>query len=266
MKEFLAPVDLKLARAGMQAQSLATSVQAWVRKNPITGRCELREGRLGFRLIQNAFTERPPTEEWGLIVGECVHNLRSALDNLAYALARLREDPPPQPSKIAFHIVRDRTKFRSYSRGLDQLPTEAAALVEKIQPFQRDGSAANGLPDNDPLILLQQLNNSDKHRVPSVVLIAPTEITHSPAVEFYSEADAAANVPPDATIWAGPLSENVTLLEYRTKHPVARVMGRYEGTAIVALQTDSAPVQMDSHLAAIRQYTTLVVDQFRQFF
>jgi hypothetical protein len=146
------------------------------------------------------------------------------------------------------------------------MPSEAAALLERLQPFQRDGSAAMGKPEDDPLVLLQWLNNTDKHRVPPVVLVAPTKITHSPTVEFYSSEDAGANIPPDTIFWVGPLKPGAVLLEWKTKHPIASVKGQYEAHAIVAVQTNDGPKQLDIHIANIGQYTALVVDQFRRFF
>lgn len=260
-------VDLKLARADMQAKSLADSISAWASKNPISAQCELRESRLGCQLILENFTTPSMADDWGLLVGECVHNLRSSLDNLAFALARLRYDPPERPSRIAFPVFELRADFEARGRSsVDQLPDEAAALIQLIQPFQRDGSAERGAPDLDALVHLQLLSNTDKHRVPPIVLIAPTNIAHSIQVEFESEEDAAANVPPDTTVWAGPLEPGVVLLEYRTNRPIASVKGRFNYHAVVAIQTQKGFVQVDTYVQGLKYYTGLVVDQFRQFF
>ncbi|WP_156042243.1 hypothetical protein [Bradyrhizobium sp. URHD0069] len=209
----------------------------------------------------------PAIDDWGLLLGECIHNLRSSLDNLAFALARLRRDPPEQPSKIAFPIFGVRTEFERRGRAnIDQLPEKAAALIELIQPFQRDGSAGKGTPDLDALIHLQRLSNTDKHRIPPVVLIAPTDISHSVQVEFYSDEDAAANVPPDTIVWAGPLEADVVLLEHKTNRPIASVSGRFDGQAILAVETPEGFERVETYVQGIKSYTGLVVDQFRQFF
>ena len=89
MQDLIRSVDLKLARADSQVGALADQISAWTSGNPISARCELREGRLGYRLILEHFVETAPLNDWGLLVGECGYNLRSALDNLAFALARL---------------------------------------------------------------------------------------------------------------------------------------------------------------------------------
>lgn len=267
MSDLTQSVELKLARAGLQLQSLSGSIAAWATSNPMAADTELREGRLGFRLVQREFLEPAPLDEWGLSLGECVHNLRSALDNLAFALARLRRDPPDKPQRIAFPIFQDRAQFEKVGRGnIDQLPDQAVSLIERLQPFQRDGSAAFGTPERDALVLLQWLSNADKHRVPSVVLIAPTTMTHNVSAAFYSDEDATANVPPDVTFWAGPLKAGAVLVEWRTNRPIASVSGSFEGIAIVAIQTPHELAAVVPTLQALHQYTRLVASQFSGFF
>lgn len=267
MKDFVRSVQLKLARAGMQANELAISMSIWASENPIGARCELRESRLGCRLILEGFMNPPMVDDWGLLLGECTHNLRSALDNLAFALARLRCDPPERPSKIAFPIFDTKREFEKRGRAnVDQLPDQAITLIELIQPFQRNSSADKDSPDLDALVHLQRLNNTDKHRVPPVVLIAPTNVAHSVQVEFDSEEDAAANTPPDTTLWVGPLEPGVVLLEYKTNRPIASVKGRFDGQAVVAIQTPKGYERADTYVQGITRYTGLVVEQFRPFF
>ncbi len=267
LSELKRSVELKLSRAGQQAQALSASISSWGTQNPINADCTLLENRLGFRLILKEFQTPPPLDEWSLWLGECVHNLRSALDNLAFALARLRQDPPQRPNQIAFPIYEDRSKFQDRGcQNIDQLPRAAADLIEKLQPFQRDGSPTLGTPDRDALVLLQALNNTDKHRVPTLVLIAPSEITHEVGVTFYSDQDASVNVPPDTTVWAGPLSPGVVLLEWRTTKPIASVTGGVTAKAIVAIQRNEISLPVGTTLRALHGYTMLVVSQFNQFF
>jgi len=146
--QLIRSVDAKLARAKVQVHVITDVISAWgSRISNVATRCELREGRLGFRLIVEDFIDPPPLEEWGLLVGECAHNLRSALDNLAFALARLRCDPPPNPGRIAFPIFTDKSQFEKKARqSLEQMPGAAEQLIENLQPFNRDGSQRWVLP------------------------------------------------------------------------------------------------------------------------
>jgi len=99
MHDLIQMIDLKLIRANEQVGTLAGQIKQWISSDPIKTKCELREGRLGSRLVIEPFSETP-LKQWGLCIGECVHNLRTALDNLAFALARLVHDQPTSPDQI----------------------------------------------------------------------------------------------------------------------------------------------------------------------
>lgn len=267
METHLEPVFAKLERARMHSLDLTGAMAAWAVANPIQAQCELREGRLGYRLIQLDYSAPPPLTEWGLILGDYAHNVRSSLDNLAYALARLRRDPPDRPTAIAFPIYNDESKFRQNGRrSIDQLPDEAATVIERIQPFQRSGSQVEGTVDQDPLLFLQELNNSDKHRVPSVVLVAPANLHHEHEVEFQTEEGAEQDAPPDVTAWSGPLKPGTVLFELRSRHPVARVKGRTEIRAVIAVEVLSKPFPVDFLVTSLGAYTSMILEQFRGFF
>lgn len=266
-KDLIRSVDLKLARADWQVRTLCDQVSAWISQNPISAKCELREERLGFRLIVEDFTEPPTLDEWGLLVGECVHNLRSALDNLAFALSRLQCDPPQNPKKIAFPICKNEKDFNESGRSkIKQMPAEAASLIDQLQPFQRERDDVEGTPDTDALVMLQDLNNEDKHRVPLIIRIAPTEIHHACMIEFYNGEDWKTNIRPDAKSSLDALCPGLVLLEYKTDRPIAKVRGSFHGTAIVAMQTAHGRPSVDLTLRKLNYYTALIVDFFRDFF
>jgi hypothetical protein len=66
-------------------ESLETESRLWRERNPyrITHEPDPQTNK---KLIRVKVLEQPPAAI-RLIIGDCVHNLRSALDNLAYALA-----------------------------------------------------------------------------------------------------------------------------------------------------------------------------------
>lgn len=93
-----------------------------------------------------------------VIMPDLVHNLRSALDQIAYGLAK------PPSRKTAFPIWLDESTHPRYSfKGIvgqaqiANMPAAAVAEMERMQPYNR-------LKDRDPLWLLQQLWIDDKHR------------------------------------------------------------------------------------------------------
>lgn len=103
----------------------------------------------------------------GLLIGDCVHNLRSALDHIVYALiwtnpARLGRPPS---EKAMFPICDTRQGYLhqiKQLKRLDGIPETVAALIETLQPYH---NREKGLDHTlHPLWVLNKLENIDKHR------------------------------------------------------------------------------------------------------
>jgi hypothetical protein len=103
-----------------------------------------------------------PAREWGIILGDAVHCLRSALDHLVYGLAG---DPG------------GRTQFPIFTKKKDWVTRAPAmywsvleplvAIIDDAQPYH-DGEVAA----DHPLAILRTLSNLDKHRaIPAVALV-----------------------------------------------------------------------------------------------
>lgn len=256
-------VFLKLDRANERAAALTANIATFCRDHPITLDAQLRESRLGINLVCQMEGMTVPLKEWSVELGEIVYSLRSALDNLIYICAQIRADPPPHPRDLQFPIVQDFGKYANAVRNIArQLPPEIADLLEKVQPYQRGRSDVEGSPEHDPLVLLNWISNHDKHRMPVPFLVPPKEIEFAQSCEFASEADAAANTPPDVVLHAGPLFHGVTLLEYRTRHPVTKVSGQFKITAHVAFESNSGTREIVEAIGQLNWYTRLVVDEF----
>jgi hypothetical protein len=95
------------------------------------------------------------------IIGDAAHNLRTALDHCAVAVA------PPERDRVAeFPIFTDlptgsrQQKFDSLVRGM---PPEAIAVLTAAQPYMGGGRT-------HPLARLMELDNTDKHRQLHVVV------------------------------------------------------------------------------------------------
>jgi len=63
----------------------------------------------GENLVRVEIKENPPVLEWGVLIGDVLHNLRSSLDHLAYILGG---DPPPNEGGSEFPIFWSRTDYR----------------------------------------------------------------------------------------------------------------------------------------------------------
>jgi len=104
---------------------------------------------------------------FSLAIGDFVHNLRSALDHLAWQL--VIASPPNSPGReTAFPIWITNTPKQAANRLklLGLFRPDIVIAINSYQPYQR--SASN--PASDPLHILSELDNIDKHRLLLVVL------------------------------------------------------------------------------------------------
>ena len=114
------------------------------------------------------FNREPPLLRWGTLIGDVIQNLRSALDHAIFAIsysrnpAEFRDDRttefPICDNVEAFNRPRRRGGPPRYKiRGL---PPDAQAIVEGLQPYRR----GNENLTSDPLWILREMSNIDKHR------------------------------------------------------------------------------------------------------
>jgi hypothetical protein len=89
------------------------------------------------------------------VAGDVVHNLRSALDHLAYHLAQVGT-PNVEPSKfVAFPISNSAQTHESRKvRKLRGMSEDAKKAIDALKPYKGG---------NDALWLLHELDNTDKH-------------------------------------------------------------------------------------------------------
>ena len=78
-----------------------------------------------------------PPLVFGLIAGEAVHNLRSALDHLAWQLANL-DGEPPEPDQVQFPDFSTKPKDFMASKRLNGMRERHRTVLEHLQPYQAD--------------------------------------------------------------------------------------------------------------------------------
>lgn len=123
----------------------------------------------------------PPsgTDRASILVGDFVHNLRSVLDHIVWSLAgETNRRPLPE---WPIHESEGPGADGFYPSGIMKirtLPAPAKIIIESLQPY-------NG--GNQPLLNLQRLDNTDKHRR---LLTTPYGIVTSsflgPAIDTWS--------------------------------------------------------------------------------
>lgn len=164
MKNPLLGVVLKLNRAEAHLHSVMAMINEFFRTEFFETSTEIdRRGRL----IGRAINVKQPPPELSVLIGDCVFNYRSALDQLAYALAAGNTDqlPDSYARTSAFPIYQTGPKYRG-RRGrparvrMRGMSATAQAVIERLQPFHR-----RKYPELRLLWMLEELSNVDKHRL-----------------------------------------------------------------------------------------------------
>lgn len=125
---------------------------------------EYREVSAGFRDPATGFIRGPYSRhrlpvfpsDGITAAGDIVHNLRSALDHLAYQLV-LVGSPGIEPSRrIEFPIAKDLATYKAEkARKVEGMRADAIAAIDSLKPY-KDG--------NPHLWRIHELDNIDKHR------------------------------------------------------------------------------------------------------
>lgn len=136
-----------------------------------------------YYVIRVVLLEEPPPM-LGVLIGDWLPNVRSALDHIAWQLAG--SNPPP---RTEFPIFLDPRKYHAVTKkgvptsgsGLDKvrgLGPGPQAAIESLQPYHR-GHA----PSWHPLWILHELSNFDKHRTLHVAAATLESSSFSMSIE-----------------------------------------------------------------------------------
>lgn len=103
--------------------------------------------------------EEPPLG-FGVILGDCVHNLRSCLDHVVWQVTRLDGGTPTKDTQFPIASKSERQFESIAAQRIPGLSASHRALVKDVQPYQA-GDRAHA----HPLGVLATLSNTDKHQV-----------------------------------------------------------------------------------------------------
>jgi hypothetical protein len=134
------------------------------------------KGEANFKVMVEPPDELPV--HWPLVVGECIHEIRSALDNLIWFLAESHSGPAPWPivppwRSVQFPVTQSAGEFaKRISNWAHLLHSDDLAIIEQTQPYG----------GNDPhhLIHIAELSNADKHRAVHLLAIYNTGLANPP--------------------------------------------------------------------------------------
>jgi hypothetical protein len=162
----------KLKRADQHLQSLEEGIERWLSTDPYRVIDQLDpktdENVVRFR------RDTPVPEFFSIVIGDCVYNLRSALDHLVYTLAARHYEAVTDNAPLAFGDIK-KTQFPIFKtwddfcrRGkghIGCIDPRAQAIIYGLQP------CAAIEPKSTWLWLLNELSNVDKHRTLNVGVV-----------------------------------------------------------------------------------------------
>lgn len=181
---------------------------------------------------QNLYKARisaQPATEISVIVGDFVHNLRSALDYATCALVEAA-DPLHPLTRVQFPFGRPGQALNSRERqNLGRSP----ALIEILEKARQAGGHA--------LILLNEMSNQDKHRllVASVIRQQKAQIE----VDFsQNKANIVTSPALDTAMWNRPLSDGDVLAVDTDASPAVGLMLSFIFGLVIEGRDDALPI------------------------
>ena len=266
-------VYAKLARASEHHDALYQAVEGFFESKPYEITDELDAS--GTEYVGRFYMRRPFDPRLATLIGDCLFNVRSALDHLAWALAS-RHGPPPRSTE--FPIFIDENKFHAFEKdgvtpkrgsGLAKIAgirdPEARANIAALQPYKGwAGSSA----DQHPLWLINELNRVDKHQLLLVVAtrsrgtygFGDPDYTGDPAV-YIDHAEFA----------SGPLPDGAPFARIKVRPPQSQMHMQVNPALTIAFEEgqgvsrESGETLFDV-LWTCRNFAGFAVERFRKHF
>lgn len=158
MRFDFAAIYAKLERAVAHTDKLDERIKSVEKENPNELSLELdqRSGQFSVRVL-GVHQVQP---ECSFILSEAIHHYRSALDHVIFEMSRRPGGEGAR--RVRFPIYDSEAAFKSHHgpRAVSLMALTNQAVVRRLQPYKRRPDA----PSHDPLSLLDELWNIDKHR------------------------------------------------------------------------------------------------------
>lgn len=177
---------IKLKRANLHTQTAKREALRFLKSQPKPTFGIHREGEITlgetfdvWNVVKQGYPD--PPETFSTRFGDAIHNYRCVLDHIAWQLVKHGSDPnPAQPRHVQFPIYDTAKDFRR--NRARRLPGVARGPVDFIKA--RQSRPRWNHPEN-PLRLLANFSNDDKHRAAKVVVAALTrgEVHHTNEVD-----------------------------------------------------------------------------------
>jgi hypothetical protein len=153
----IGPLDnprLRIKRAGDHLANLKRRIDAYEKAHEGSVLIRVEQGN---QVSLQGMPEEPPPRVLGVLIGETVQNLRTALDYLVYALAWFDTGPDTAGErKTQFPICDSPGEYKRKAKiWLEGVSDDHAAAIEWLQPYKGRKWLAS----------LRDISNLDKHNV-----------------------------------------------------------------------------------------------------
>lgn len=160
---------LKVDRAQYHLDCVEDEMRRYARRHPYEPERVVQSKSKQSQWVYVLRMTEQPNPMLATMVGDVIHNARSALDHTVVALASTAKErkkasfpialkDPWELSESGEYVVTDDETRERFDRAIRGLPDDAQALIKSVQPYVTDE------PDMHPLGVLSRLENADKHR------------------------------------------------------------------------------------------------------
>lgn len=172
----------KLERARKHAAELAAEIAAWTERakghvtiTPLDDRHTIE--------MRMSLAEPIPLDSWAMILGDCLHNARSALDAVVWSYVDEEQLTEGQKRRIQWPVVTDASKWPdAASTSLRTVPALIVDRIRQCQPYIHADVATPTEPN--ALELLHQMDVIDKHRLTIAARVEQRSIEQQFSIAF----------------------------------------------------------------------------------
>lgn len=151
----LEPCWVKVHRAQAHFDVLDAEVRSFLRTKPYFVSMK-REPEINGVVVCAEALQKPPAT-WSVVIGDCVHNLRTALDYLVWQLVKANDGTLTYREEFPV-FTNSRDYAQNTSSKIGGVSDLAAERIESLQPY-------SGRNDwRQDLVTLHDLDRFDKHR------------------------------------------------------------------------------------------------------
>ena len=201
----------KVERAKEHLEALYNEINAFIDREPHAVIPHIDIDRATYRAYLRVY-ETPDDLRWGVLLGDFLHNARSALDHLVWQLVVLNGAKPGTNNQFPI-ATRGHRYWCSTKDGKPSLrdgmlrgvADEHRTLIDGLQPYRR-GQGAH----LDRLAILASLSNADKHRFVHPALVAIEEPDLSAFVIHAAQEGEA-----EIAVTSGPLGDGTEVITVR---------------------------------------------------